>query len=259
MSRSSAPTDRPEEPAAHAPHPPLSRYYQHPEKRPAFLRELFDGAAGYYDRLCAVMSFGSGQWYRGWVLGRAGLRRGMTLLDVATGTGLVARSALAILDDPRAVIGLDPSAGMLREARRASSAPLVQGQVETLPFPRERFDVLTFGYALRHVTDLEIAFTECRRVLKPGGRLLVLEISRARSRAMRAMLRLYFLHVLPAIMWLSTRSTPARMLSQYYWETIEACVPPETILDVLRRSGFVDVRRTVFGGFLSEYVAVKPG
>ena len=241
------------------PHPVLTGYYRSDAERARFVTSLFDSSARHYDRLCGLMSFGSGQWYRRQALLRVGLRTGMRVLDVATGTGLVARSALQILGDPRAVIGLDPSVGMLREARKASPAPLVQGRVETLPFSRDRFDVLTFGYALRHVTDLEIAFTECRRVLKPGGRLLVLEISRAQSRVTRAMLRLYFLHVLPALMWVSTRSTPARMLSQYYWETIDACVPPETIMEVLRRSGFVDVHRNVFGGFLSEYVAVKPG
>jgi demethylmenaquinone methyltransferase/2-methoxy-6-polyprenyl-1,4-benzoquinol methylase len=241
-----------------APHPVLTGYYRSDEERAGFVTTLFDSSARHYDRLCQLMSFGSGQWYRRQALLRAGVTRGMILLDVATGTGLVARSALEILGDPRAVVGLDPSAGMLREARKASAAPLVQGRVETLPFSRDRFDVLTFGYALRHVSDLEVAFMECRRVLKPGGRLLVLEISRAQSRATRAILRLYFLHVLPAIMWLTTRSTPARMLSQYYWETIDACVPPETILEVLRRSGFTDVRRNVFGGFLSEYIAVKP-
>ena len=102
MSRSSPPADRPEESAPHAPHPPLPRYYRRPDERPAFLRDLFDSAAGYYDRLCAVMSFGSGQWYRGWVLRRAGLRRGMRVLDVATGTGLVARAAARVLHDARA-------------------------------------------------------------------------------------------------------------------------------------------------------------
>src|SRR3954469_13258500 len=74
MSRSSLPADRPDDAAApHAPHPPLPEFYEHAEERPAFVRDLFDHAAGYYERLCGVMSFGSGQWYRGWALRRAGL------------------------------------------------------------------------------------------------------------------------------------------------------------------------------------------
>jgi len=252
MSRSSPPSDRPEERAA--PHPPLSRYYQRPEERPAFLRELFDDAAGYYDRLCGVMSFGSGQWYRGWALDRAGLRRGMTLLDVATGTGLVARAAAAILQSPHGVVGVDPSAGMLREARRTFAGPLAQGRVESLPFADGLFDFVTIGYALRHAADLDIAFRECRRVLRPGGRLVILEISRPPRALLRAAIRLYLTRVLPLLM----RAAHARLLMRYYWETIDTCVPPERIMEMLEHTGFVDLRRTVWGAVQSEYIATKP-
>jgi demethylmenaquinone methyltransferase/2-methoxy-6-polyprenyl-1,4-benzoquinol methylase len=254
MSRSSAPTDRPAEPAAQAPHPPLSRYYQRPEERPAFLRELFDDAAGYYDRLCGVMSFGSGQWYRGWVLGRAGLRRGMTLLDVATGTGLVARAAAALVETPAGVVGVDPSAGMLREARRSFAGPLVQGRIESLPFGTGLFDFVTIGYALRHAADLDIAFRECLRVLRPGGRLVILEISRPPHAMMRAAIRLYLTRLLPLLM----RAAHARLLMRYYWETIDTCVPPERIMEVLQHTGFIEIRRTVWGTVQSEYIATKP-
>jgi len=243
---------------SNAPHPVLRRYYERERDRQPFVTALFDGAAGHYDRVCALMSLGSGQWYRREALRRAGLRSGMQVLDVATGTGLVARAAMAVLDEPRAVIGIDPSGGMLRQARRRLSAPLVQGLVEELPFADDRFDVLSIGYALRHVADLEVASRECYRVLKPGGRLLILEMSRAPSAASRWAMRIYFTQVLPAIMWVSTRSAHATMLTRYYWDTIDSCVPPEAIVDVLQRSGFVDVDRRVFGGFLSEYVALKP-
>jgi demethylmenaquinone methyltransferase / 2-methoxy-6-polyprenyl-1,4-benzoquinol methylase len=242
-----------------APHPVLPDYYESDAERQPFVTALFDGAARHYDRVCALMSFGSGQWYRRQALERAGLRRDMKLLDVATGTGLVARSAVRIVGDPRKVIGVDPSRGMLEQARQTLAIPLVQGRLDELPFPDAHFDFLSIGYALRHVGDLAVAFGECRRVLKPGGRLLVLEITRSPSAVTRAVTGFYFQHVLPRIMWATTRSEPARMLTRYYWDTIVACVPPPVILDYLSRSGFVDVRRVVFGGCLSEYVAVKGG
>ena len=200
------------------------------------------------------MSFGSGQWYRGWVLRRAGLRRGMTLLDVATGTGLVARAAADILQSGDGVVGVDPSAGMLREARRAFAGPLTQGRIEGLPFRDGLFDFVTIGYALRHAADLEIAFRECLRVLVPGGRLIILEISRPPTATMRTAVRLYLTRVLPLLM----RAAHARVLMQYYWETIDACVPPERIMDVLQRAGFVDVRRKVWGSLQTEYMATRP-
>ena len=241
----------------HAPHPVLRAYYRGDDERQAFVMDLFDGAARHYDRVCGLMSLGSGSWYRRRALERAGLRPGMRVLDVATGTGLVARAAAQILGNPGAVVGVDPSAGMLRQAKKTLASPVVQGRIEELPFGSGRFDVLSIGYALRHAADLEVAFRECQRVLKPDGRLLVLEISRAPAAASRALLRFYLTTVLPFLMRLGTRDRHAQVLTRYYWDTIDACVPPETVVDVLRQSGFADVRRTVFGGFLSEYTAVK--
>jgi demethylmenaquinone methyltransferase/2-methoxy-6-polyprenyl-1,4-benzoquinol methylase len=241
-----------------APHPVLKDYYETDAERQAFVTALFDGGARHYDRLCRLMSLGSGQRYRRQALQRAGLRPGMTVLDVATGTGLVARAAVGIVGEPRAVVGVDPSEGMLREARKAVAGPLVQGRIETLPFAAARFDLVTVGYALRHAADLEVAFGECRRVLRPGGRLCILEISRAPSAAARFVIRTYFQRVLPAVMGLTTASAEARLLSRYYWDTIATCVAPEVILEWLGRAGFVDTRRHATGGFLSEYLAVKP-
>ena len=241
-----------------APHPVLTRYYRRDEDRRAFVISLFDATAGRYDALCRLMSLGSGRWYRRRALEGLELSSGMTLLDVATGTGLVARAAAEALGDPRAVVGLDPSAGMLREARKTFAGPLVQGQVEALPFASARFDALTIGYALRHAADLDVAFRECRRVLKPGGRLLLLEISRPPARFRRWLIRGYLTRVLPALMRLTTRNPDVGRLARYYWDTIAACVAPELILDALRQGGFVQVERRVFGGFLSEYTARTP-
>jgi demethylmenaquinone methyltransferase/2-methoxy-6-polyprenyl-1,4-benzoquinol methylase len=241
-----------------APHPVLKKYYQRESDRQPFVTSLFDSAASNYELVCTLGSLGSGQPYRRWVLRRSGLRSGMKLLDVATGTGLVARAATEILLEHGAVVGLDPSAGMLREGRKVHSALLVQGTVEDLPFADDRFDFLSMGYALRHVADLGVAFTECLRVLKPSGRLLVLEISRPRSVAGRLLARAYLEKVLPLLVRLATRSAQAELLMKYHWDTIAECVPPDTILDVLSASGFVGVERRVRAGFLSEYLGSKP-
>jgi demethylmenaquinone methyltransferase/2-methoxy-6-polyprenyl-1,4-benzoquinol methylase len=183
----------------------------------------------------------------------------MTLLDVATGTGQVARAATSILGDHRGVVGLDPSAGMLRQARRVHAGPLVQGRAEEIPLGSEAFDMLSMGFALRHVDALEAAFGEYRRVLKPGGRLLMLEVSRPPSRLLRWAIRAYVGTILPLIIRLRTRSPDARLLMTYYWATIEDCVPPGRIVAALRQAGFVDVQHTLVAGCLSEYLARTPG
>jgi len=239
------------------PHPVLEGYYRVPADRYSFVGELFDGAARYYNHIGRMLDLGSGPMYRRQALQRAGLKRGMRLLDVATGTGLVARGGVEILGDPRRVFGVDPSSGMLREARMAVTSPLTRGRAESLPFRSDSFDMLSMGFALRHVDDLEITFDEYRRVLKPGGRILLLEVSRPNSRIMRWVIRTHFQRVLPLLTRLSTRSQPAELLMKFYWDTIDRCVSPATILDVLRRHGFVDVKRRCYCGFLSEYVAVK--
>jgi len=244
--------------SARPPHPVLTDHYRRDADRRSFVITLFDATAGCYDRFCGVMSLGSGLWYRRRALEGLGLRAGMTLLDVATGTGLVARAAARILGDVSAVVGLDPSAGMLRQARARFAGPLVQGQIEELPFEDASFDVVTIGYALRHAADLDVAFRECVRVLRPGGRILILEISRPPSPTRRRLARLYITRALPLLIALTTGNRDVRRLARYYWDTIATCVPPDVIMDSLRRGAFVDVQHRVRGGLLSEYTAHRP-
>jgi demethylmenaquinone methyltransferase/2-methoxy-6-polyprenyl-1,4-benzoquinol methylase len=241
-----------------APHPILRKYYAREGDRQHFVTALFDSAARYYDRGCALGSLGSGQLYRRSVLLRSGLEPGMRLLDVATGTGLVARGAVQIVGESGAVVGLDPSGAMLREGRKAPSGLLVQGTVEDLPFGHDHFDFVSMGYALRHVADLRVALAECLRVLRPGGRLLVLEISQPSSALGRWAARAYLEKAVPLLTRLMTRSPQAELLMKYHWDTIAECVPPAAILDVLRASGFIEVKRHVLGGLLSEYLGRKP-
>jgi len=135
------------------------------------------------------MALGSGSWYRRRALQRAGLQTGMSVVDVGVGTGLVAREAADLVGDGKLVLGVDPSSGMIRNAIVPPGVRLASGSAESIPAPDESTDFLSMGYALRHISDLAAAFREFGRVLKPGGRLCVLEITSPQGAAARLMLK----------------------------------------------------------------------
>jgi demethylmenaquinone methyltransferase/2-methoxy-6-polyprenyl-1,4-benzoquinol methylase len=238
----------------HAPLPETSKYWRRAEDRQRRVNDLFDRGAKHYDRACGIMAFGSGQAYRRAALERAGLRQGMQILDVGTGTGLLAREAVRIVGTSGRVVGLDPSMKMMEAGRRHLEMGRVQGLGERLPFADGRFDFVTMGYALRHVPDLDQTFLEYMRVLKPGGRVLLLEITKPGSFLGTMAARFYFGSLVPGLTRLSTRSADASELMKFYWETIAQCVAPEVVLASLRRTGFA-AERTVVAGIFSEYTA----
>lgn len=239
------------------PHPPLTSHYGAPENREAFVRRLFDDTAPHYDGVNTLLSLGSGQWYRREALKQAGLRPGMRMLDVATGTGLLAQEGLAIVGPTGALVGLDPSAGMLAEWRRrlGKDAAALRGRAELLPVADASFDFVALGYALRHIPDVTAAFREFHRVLRPGGRVLVLEKLRPRSRLNHAIARFWFGAAVPALSRFSRggRGAEMRTLMRYYWDTVEYCIAPETILAALAEAGFqhasCDRQLDMFGAY----------
>ena len=240
------------------PHPPLTAHYPSTEAKPAFVNQLFDAGAKHYDGIVDWGFLRSGAFYRRWVQERHGLKPGARVLDVACGTGLVAVEAARIVGATGDITCLDPSEGMLAIARTKLAATFVPGRAEALPFPDSTFDFLTMGYALRHVTDLETTFREYHRVLRPGGKALILEVTKPAGRVGRFFFGLYFGRIYPALTQLFTRSRDARAMMRYYWETMDACVPPETVLETLRAAGFTEVKRIKMLGLFSEYAAVKP-
>ncbi|MBL1293239.1 MAG: class I SAM-dependent methyltransferase [Thiotrichales bacterium] len=140
---------------------------------------------------------------------------------------------------------------------RAGVKNTLQGFGEHLPFPDNNFDFITMGYALRHVTDLNLLFSEYHRVLKPGGKILLLEITQPQHPFRRAMVKLYLKRVIPTITLVFLGSAKAQRLMQYYWETIENCVPPKTILSPMELTGLSTVNRYVEQGIFSEYTGIK--
>jgi demethylmenaquinone methyltransferase/2-methoxy-6-polyprenyl-1,4-benzoquinol methylase len=242
----------------HAPHRVLERYYAEEGDRRAYLQSIFDRAAPDYDRVERMMAFGSGPRYRNRALIAAGLAPGMSVLDVGTGTGLVAREAAAIVGDPTLVTGVDPSTGMISNARVPSGLRLACGSAESIPAADAATDFLSMGYALRHISDLSVAFREFHRVLKPGGRVCLLEITPPERLIRRALLKLYMRGVIPVLSRLVARQAATPELMRYYWDTIEACATPASIMQALSVAGFADVHRHVELGIFSEYRARKP-
>ena len=241
-----------------APHPPLVRYYDSEAQRRDWIRNIFDHAAVDYDRVERLLGLGTGSWYRRRALRRAGLMRGMRVVDVGTGTGLVACEAAALAGDPALVVGVDPSVGMVAHARVPAGLRLLPGTAEAIPLPDGSVDFLSMGYALRHISDLAAAFAEFHRVLCPGGRLCILEITQPESAAGRACLKFYLRGAVPAIAALVSRHPETPKLMRYYWDTIAACVPPAFILQALSEAGFIDVDRHREAAVFSEYRAGKP-
>jgi demethylmenaquinone methyltransferase/2-methoxy-6-polyprenyl-1,4-benzoquinol methylase len=246
-----------EKSVVHAPHPPLTEYYDAEADRRGWVHRIFNKTAVDYDRMESILGLGTGSWYRRQALLRAGLKPGMRALDVGVGTGLVARQAVEILGDPRMVTGVDPSAGMLQSARLPDGVELVEGRAEEIPFPDNSFDFLSMGYALRHISDLSVAFAEFHRVLKPGGRVCVLEITRPEGRIRTALMKAYFRNLVPALAKLTARDQDTALLWRYYWDTIEACAAPQEVMRTLENVGFTNVDRHLELGIFSEYRADK--
>jgi demethylmenaquinone methyltransferase/2-methoxy-6-polyprenyl-1,4-benzoquinol methylase len=167
--------------------------------------ELFSGLPGHYDRVGALMSFGQDPRWRRAMVAAVGPRPGERVLDVATGTGMV---AFALAAHGCQVIGIDQSQDMLggAQAKLAAAPPEVQarvqfmlGQAERLPFADGEFDALTFTYLLRYVDDVAATLAELSRVVRPGGRIGMVEFGVPARPALRVLWRGYSRVGLPAI------------------------------------------------------------
>ncbi len=220
---------------------------------------MFDQSAPVYDAVNGFMSFGTDVRYRRDALRRAGIQPGMRVLDVACGTGWISRIAEEIVGSSGAVYGLDPSVGMLEVARskRRVVRPIA-GTAEALPFNGDEFDFVCMSFAVRHVSDLSSAFHEYKRVLKPGGRLLIIDLTVPDGRLRRAALRIYMKNIVPLAARISSVGRDSAQLYAYFWDTVENCVPPETVQSVLSDTGFDAINRNVALGMFSEYSAIKP-
>lgn len=252
------PPARPDADAAvHLPHIPLPEYYPQDdlEARERFLRKTFDDTAVDYNRLERILGFGTGSRYRRMALERAGLAKGMQVVDVGMGTGLVSQEILHITGEPERLIGVDPSPGMMAEAKLPPQVSCRLGRAEEIPVPDASVDFLVMGYALRHIADFSVACAEFRRVLKPGGRLLILEITAPEGRVATALLKAYMRGAVPLMAKAVSKSSATPLLWRYYWDTIAGCIKPAQVVAALSAAGLREPARTASLGIFSEYTA----
>lgn len=180
-------------------------------ERTRFAKQLFAGIAPEYDRMGVLLSFGQDPRWRRFLVSRVNAIPGSWVLDVATGTGLVARE-LARRRNVR-IVGLDQSGSMVRRGVQAVRAEgldgrisFVLGQAERLPFPDEAFDSVTFTYLLRYVDDPGATLGELSRVLRPGGVLACLEFHVPQDPYTQAGWRAYTRAVMPTMGWVVSKA-----------------------------------------------------
>ena len=208
---------------------------------PDAVRTMFDRIAPVYDPMNRVMTAGLDmRWRR--LAAAAAVRPGDTVLDAACGTGDLALAAAAA--GAGEVVGVDFSPRMLERARRKSSAiEWVEGDLLALPFPAASFDAATIGFGIRNVPELERALAELRRVLRPGGRLAVLEITRPRG-LLRPFFTVWFDRIVPLL----GRALRAGAAYTYLPASVRRFPAAEELAALMTRAGFADVRFRLLGG-----------
>jgi demethylmenaquinone methyltransferase/2-methoxy-6-polyprenyl-1,4-benzoquinol methylase len=228
-----------------------------PEGKRRYVRRLFATIADRYDFITRFLSYGQDRRWKRRLIWLAALTRADRVLDLACGTGDLAFGAAPYVSR---VVGLDLTFRMVQLATRRPVAPsaataphFLTGDMLALPFPDASFDVVTTGYGLRNVPDLDRALLEIRRVLVPGGRLLSLDFNRPRNPLVRAGY-LTYLTVVGSTIGLALHGDPDTY--RYIPESIRNYPGAEGVARLMERHGFTGVRvLPVLGGLMAIHVA----
>ncbi|HUO49935.1 MAG TPA: ubiquinone/menaquinone biosynthesis methyltransferase [Acidimicrobiales bacterium] len=213
------------------------------EDKVAMVRAMFDTIAPRYDLVNRVMTFGLDHRWRRRAVRALGLPAGSVVLDVACGTGDLSRMAAAL---GMRVVGLDLSLGMLRAA--PAGPVLVEGDATALPVAGGAVDGLTCGFALRNVGDLPATLHEMARVLRPGGRLALIEVDEPSGALMRLGHRIWFERAVPVIGAALSDADAYRYLPR----SVAYLPSPEHLRAMLRDAGFSTVGRQPLGGGVAQ-------
>jgi demethylmenaquinone methyltransferase/2-methoxy-6-polyprenyl-1,4-benzoquinol methylase len=223
---------------------------------------MFDRIAGKYDLLNHLLSFGFDLHWRKKMAGFLPAGNGLSFLDLATGTGDQLISIMNKTDRIFQAVGVDMATQMLEVAKKkikkykwCSKVQLKSGEGSKIDFPENTFDVVTISFGIRNFSELQRSLSEIRRVLKPAGRLLILEFSLPQNSVMRRLHLFYLRWVLPFI---------GRTISgddyayRYLNETIETFPYGASFCSLLSKSGFTQVEaRALTGGIVTIYQGEK--
>ena len=225
-------------------------------EKSARVRGVFDSVAGKYDLMNDLMSAGMHRLWKKFALSQTGLRPGQRALDVASGTGdlgagvarQVGSSGLAVLTDINWEM-LSRGRDRLLDVGIAGNVAFVIANAECLPFPARTFDCVTIAFGLRNVTDKAAALASMRRVLRPGGRQLVLEFSQPQIKSLKPLYDAYSFNLLPALGRIVAGDEASY---RYLAESIRMHPDQPALAAMMREAGFEDCRwHNLAGGIVA--------
>jgi demethylmenaquinone methyltransferase / 2-methoxy-6-polyprenyl-1,4-benzoquinol methylase len=212
------------------------------EEKAERVRAVFDSVATKYDLMNDLMSFGIHRLWKRYAVELAGLRPGHKVLDLASGTGDLAARFSGLVGPDGMVTMTDINAAMLDQGRARmadrgliGNVKYVQVDAEAIPFDDNMFDCVTIGFGLRNVTNKQQALNEMFRILKPGGRALVLEFSHPRGEPLKWAYDIYSFKILPLIGKVVAKDEASY---QYLAESIRMHPDQETLREMMQQAGF---------------------
>lgn len=231
------------------------------EEKARRVRGVFDSVAGNYDLMNDLMSGGLHRLWKRFTIEQAAVRRGQQVLDLAGGTGDLAKAFTRKVGSSGHVVLADINASMLKEGRRrltdagvAGNLSIAQVDAEKLPFADSTFDCITIAFGLRNVTDKSAALASMRSVLKPGGKTMILEFSEP-SAALKPAYDLYSFKVLPLLGKLVASDESSY---QYLAESIRMHPNQDALLEMMRNAGFEKCRyHNLAGGVVALHIGYR--